>query len=196
MKKIEYIWRELLDQMIEKKNDQFKITNLAKKFNLSTSVVYHGLIPLRQLNIVQVGKFNSRVINWERLLFFWATKRNFKKEIIYSTYSSLSVFEREGLMPASVIPTAYTAFRLKFKRIPSDYDNIYFYSKNPEEVKKRFPKKKGIPNIFILQPDPYLLKSKKLSLAQLFVDLWNLPEWYVKDFQDECLKAIKNIFNL
>ncbi len=191
MHKIEYIWRELLNQAIENNNPEFTITSLAKKYSLSTSVVNHALIPLKELNIVKINKFKSKVIDWERLLFFWATRRILKKDIIYSTYSNLLVYDREGLMPANVIPTAYTAFRIKFKQLPADYDNIYFYSNDLESIKKRFPEKKGIPNIFILKPDPYLLKAKEVGLAQLFVDLWNLPQWYAKDFQEATLLEIK-----
>lgn len=195
MLKIEYIWRDLLDRVIEKKKPEFTITELAKKYSLSTSVVNHALIPLRQLNIVKINKFSSKVIDWERLLYFWATRRNLKKEIVYTTFSNLPVFEREGLMPPDVIPTAYTAFRFYFKRIPADYDRVYFYSKNPKTVIKRFPKNKRQPNIFILKPDPYLTKEKKVSLSQLFVDLWNLPEWYAKDFCQATLLEIKKRLN-
>lgn len=191
MLKIENVWRELLDRVIERRNPDFTITELAKKYSLSTSVVNHALIPLRNLNIVKINKTSSKVIDWERLLFFWATRRNLKKDIIYSTFCPLPVYDREGLMPPSVIPTAFTAFRYLLKKTPSDYDHIYFYSDNVGRVKKRFPEKKSYPNIFILKPDPYLSKSKKLGRAQLFVDLWNLPEWYAKDFQEATLLEIK-----
>lgn len=191
MMKIEYIWRDLLDRVIERNNNQFTLTELAKKYSLSTSVVNHAIIPLKELNIVKIGKFSSVVINWEKLLFFWATRRNLKKDIIYSTFSHLSVYDREGFMPGSVIPTAYTAFRYFFKKTPADYNNVYFYSKNIKEIEKRFPKNKRPPNIFILKPDPYLAKSKKISLSQLFVDLWNLSDWYAKDFQDALLLEIR-----
>ena len=50
---------------------------------------------------------------------------------------------------------------------------------------KDFQKSQRPPNIYILKPDPYLLKSKKLGLAQLFVDLWNLSEWYAKIFRKQ-----------
>lgn len=115
MLKIEYVWRDLLDRVIEKKYPEFTMTELAKKYALSTSVVNHALIPLRNLNIVKINKTVSRVIDWERLLFFWATRRNLKKEVIYSTFSPLPVYDREGLMPPSVIPTAFTAFRYLLK---------------------------------------------------------------------------------
>lgn len=191
MLKIEYVWRELLDRTIEKRNPDFTITELAKKYALSTSVVSHALIPLRNLNIVKINKTSSKVADWERLLFFWATRRNLKKDIIYSTFSPSPVFNGEGLMPADVIPTAFTAFRYLFKRTPADYDHIYFYSNNVDKIIKRFPESKRPPNIFISKPDSYLLKSKKLGIAQLFVDLWNLPEWYAKDFQEAVLLEIK-----
>lgn len=196
MFKIEYVWRDLLDRVIEQKNPDFTITELAGKYSLSTSVVNHALIPLRSLKIVKIGKTVSRVTDWERLLFYWATRRSLSKDLIYSTYSPLPVDDREGLMPAGVIPTGCTAFRLRFNQPPADYDHVYFYSDKPELAAKRFPQSKRPANIFILQPDPFLLKTKKLGLAQLFADLWNLPEWYAKDFQEACLLAIKTKLGL
>ena len=191
MFKIEYIWRELLDRVIEERNSDFTIIELAKKYSLSTSVVNHALIPLRNLNIVKINKTLSKVVDWERLLFFWATRRNLKKDIIYSTFSPLPVYDREGLMPSEVISTGFTSFRYLLNKTPADYDHIYFYSNKIEKITKRFPNNKRPSNIFILRPDPYLLKSKKLGLAQLFVDLWNLPEWYAREFQLETLTRIR-----
>ncbi len=195
MLKIEYVWRELLDRVIEKKNPDFTITELAKKYSLSTSVVNHALIPLRDLNIVKINKTSSKVIDWEKLLFFWATRRNIKRDIIYSTFSPSAVFGREGLMPPEVIPTGFTAFRYLLSKTPADYDHVYFYSDKIEKIIKRFPKSKRPPNIFILKPDRYLLKNKKIGLAQLFVDLWNMSEWYAKDFQEAVLLEIRKKLN-
>ena len=191
MFKIEYVWRELLERVIEKRNPDFTIIELAKKYSLSTSVVNHALIPLRNLNIVKINKTLSKVVDWERLLFFWATRRNLKKDIIYSTFSPLPVYDREGLMPSEVISTGFTSFRYLLNKTPADYDHIYFYSNKIEKITKRFPNNKRPSNIFILRPDPYLLKSKKLGLAQLFVDFWNLPEWYAREFQLETLTRIR-----
>lgn len=198
MLKIEYIWRELLYRAIEQKNPDFTIIELAKIFKLSTSLVSFALVPLRGLNIVKIGKTKSKIIDAERLLFFWATRRNFNKDIIYQTYCHLPVFERETSMPADVFPTAYSAFHFYFKdSLPAEYENIYFYAERLEEIKKRFPAKpKKEANIFILKVDPYLKKNKKITLAQIFADLWNLPEWYAKDFQEAILLKIKEKIGL
>ncbi|PJC81613.1 hypothetical protein CO007_03740, partial [Candidatus Roizmanbacteria bacterium CG_4_8_14_3_um_filter_36_10] len=98
MLKIEYIWRELLYRSIEESRPDFTITELSKIFNLSTSVVSHALKPLKELGIVKINKKNSKILDAERLLFFWATRRNLKKELIYSTYNPLPVQEREASM--------------------------------------------------------------------------------------------------
>ena len=198
MLKIEYIWRELLYRSIEESRPDFTITELSKIFNLSTSVVSHALKPLKELGIVKINKKNSKILDAERLLFFWATRRNLKKELIYSTYNPLPVQEREASMPSKVIPTAYSAFRMYFGNPPADYENIYFYVKNVSAVEKRFPKstKKNQDNLFILKPDQFLRRYKRIPLAQIFADLWNLPEWYAKDFSDAILLKIKEKIGL
>ena len=94
-------------------------------------------------------------------------------------------------MTPDIITTAFTAFRHLLNKTSADYDHVYFYSNRIEKISKRFPKSQRPPNIYILKPDPYLLKSKKLGLAQLFVDLWNLSEWYAKDFQEATLLEIR-----
>lgn len=191
MLKIEYVWRELLYQSIEKNNPLFTITDLANKFNLSTSVVSHAILPLRELSMVEVGKLKSKVIDTEKLLFFWATRKNINKDIIYKTHSNLPVFKRESAMPATVFPTAFSACRLYYHDLPSDYENIYFYADDFSEIKKRFPENGKNPNLYIIQADPFLKMYKKTPLAQIFVDLWCLPEWYAKEFSNVLLQKIK-----
>lgn len=193
MLKIEYVWREILYRGIELKNPDFTITELSNKFKLSTSMVSHALLPLRELGMVKIGKVKSSLIDAERLLFFWATRRNLSKDIIYKTQSSVPVFEREALMPKNVFPTAYSACRLNYDLTPSDYENIYFYAENEVEIKGRFPENlKKFSNVFILKADNYLKIYKTVPKAQIFADLWNLPEWYAKEFSDKLLLSIKS----
>ena len=197
MLKIECVWRELLYQAIEKHQANFTITNLAHKFKLSTSLISHALTPLRQLGIINIGKNKSSIIDTERLLFFWATRRNLKRDIIYQTYSPLSSFEREALLPPTVTPTTYSAYRFYYNEPPADYENIYFYGYQLAEIKKRFPENlKKTANLFILKPDPYLKNYQRIPTAQIFVDLWNLSDWYAKDFSDALLLKIKEKIGL
>lgn len=192
MLKIEFIWRELLYRSIEKKQPNFSINELADRFSLSTSMVSHALHPLRELKIVEVGKTSSQVLDAEKLLFFWATRRRIEKDIIYKTYYPQDIFEIESLMPPQTTPTAYSACRLYLDINPSDYDKVYYYASNDEEISKRFPQnKKNKINIHVLQKDKFLASYKTIPIAQVFVDLWALPDWYAREFRDALLNKIK-----
>ena len=197
MLKIELIWRELLFRAIEKKKPDFSIKELADRFAMSTSVVSHALNPLREMRMVTIGKRSSRVIDSEKLLFFWATRRRVEKDIIYKTYDPQEVVQIESLMPPHVIPTAYSACRLYFDINPSDYDKVYYYASNAEDIIKRFPDS-GVKkvNIHILKKDDFLGRYKAIPLAQVFADLWALPDWYAREFREALLTKIKTKIGL
>jgi hypothetical protein len=112
------------------------------------------------------------------------------RDIIYQTAVKKGVFEIEGEMPPSVIFGAYSAFLKKYKEAPADYDKVYVYidEKKIDEIKKRFPPQKGYINLIVLKADPWLKNFGQVTPdCQTFVDLWNLTEWYAKDF----LNALK-----
>lgn len=178
MKKIEYIWRHLLHQALEKREFSFGQQALAQHLGLSSSTVNLALKPLRQLGAVRIGKRHSEVIDPEKILYHWANHRRLQP--ISQAHVNLPILEIEGLLPDQTITTAYTALRERFGEPPTDYDKVYCYHSQPQMVIDRFQGQitSGPANLFILQADPFL---KSLSLSQLFVDLWNLPDWFAKD---------------
>jgi hypothetical protein len=189
MTKKEVIWREILFQAIENKKFEFTQKELTQKYGFSLSTVFNALRIPRNINAVE-GKRGFRIRDIEKFLNLWATFRNLKKDIIYQTNVSKLVREIEGEMPPSTIFAAYSAFLKKYKFTPADYDKVYVYveEKNLAEIKKRFPPQKGYQNLIALRADPWLKNFGYLTPdCQTFVDLWNLPEWYAKDF----LNALK-----
>ena len=193
MSKKEIIWREILYQAIEQKNRQLTQKDLAAKFGFSLSTVFNALKAPRQIGAVKVTGRNFQVMDMEKFLYLWATARNFKKDIIYQTRVEEPILTLEGLMPSSVIFGAYSAYRLKFQEAPADYDRIYVYAFNIEEIKKRFSPAatKNFPNLIVLKADPFIKNyGSTTTIAQTFVDLWNLPEWYAKDFQEALKEKI------
>lgn len=185
MKKIEIIWREILYQTIEEGSSKFTQQNLAGKFGFSTSTVSHALSNLRRMGAIRVtGRF-FKVEDPEKILFHWANYRNLKKDIVYAAYLDQPILEIEGLLPPGSVSAAYTAVREMFTEPPADYSRVYFYHENPERAKKRFPPAPGKKNsnIFVLKADPFLKQyGERTTLAQTFVDLWNLSDWYAKPF--------------
>ena len=92
----------------------------------------------------------------------------------------------EKQMPDDVVFAAYSAYKFKFKDVPADYSEVYVYGS--EEIKKRFKQNDKIPNLFVLRKDNIMYKyGKTVTTANLFVDLWNLRQWYARDF----LKALE-----
>jgi len=191
MKKKDLILREILNQALEEKGKEFTQKELASKFKVSLSTVFNALKGPRKIGAIKVTGRNFSVINLEKLLYFWGTIRDLSKDVIYETHVDGSAPEIESLMPPGVIFTAYSAYVRHFKIPPADYDKVYIYFDNLKEIKRRFPKRKGYINLIVLKPDPYLKKYGSIApLSQMFADLWNLSDWYAKEFIEDLKEKI------
>ena len=189
MTKKEIVWREILFEALENKKIQFTQKQIAQKYGFSLSTVFNALKIPRASGIIE-GKRGLRISDIEKMLYIWATFRKLKKDIIYQTAVNKNIFAIEGEMPPSVIFGAFSAFVKKYKQAPADYDKVYVYIEKNRlpEIKNRFPKQKGKPNLFVLSADSSLRQFGKITPdCQTFADLWNISDWYAKDF----LSALK-----
>jgi predicted transcriptional regulator len=194
MKKIEQVFREVLYQAMEKKNNILTQLELSKKLGFSLSTVNLALKKLEKTNSVKIGKMNFKIIDIKKILYLWASTRNIENDIIYNTRVELPVREVERNLP-DVTYAAYTSYKLKFKDVPADYSEVYVYADETEldQIKIRFPLSKKNPNLFVLKKDVNMEKYPKTgTIAQIFVDLWNLKQWYAGDF----LKSFEEKLNL
>lgn len=194
MTKKETIWRYILHKALTERVLTFTQKSIAKEFRISTSTVFNALTVPRKIGAIEVrGRF-FRLRDFEKLLLIWATARNFKSDISYSTFVPSEVREIEGRMPPDVIFGAFSAYRFAYHEEPSDYSAVYVYADDVEEIRRRFPKQKGSPNLFVLKPDSQLASFGKTTPdVQTFADLWNISEWYTKDYLN-ALKKRMNIF--
>ena len=191
MKRTEEVYREILHQA-EIGNRALTQKAISEKLDLSISNVSIALKPLRRMGAISVMKMLFRIVNSKKILYYWASARNLEKDIIYATRSEKSVADIEKSMPDSAVFTAYSAYRLKFKDAPADYSEVYVYCNDMEEIKRRFPESKNTPNLFVLKKDKSMDKYGRIATsANIFVDLWNLPEWYAQEF----LKAMEQKWN-
>ena len=164
---------------MEKKNNTLTQSYLAAALNVSLSIVNLALKPLRRMNAVKIKQRSFDIIDKRKILYYWASTRNIEKDIIYKTRVEKPVRKIESEMPPDIIYAAYSAYKFKFKDVPADYSEVYIYSDNIKEIEKRFPKNNKTPNLFILKKDRNM---KRITIANVFIDLWNLKEWYAKDF--------------
>ncbi len=183
MTKKEMIWRYILEEALAGRQSEFTQKDVAAKFHFSTSTVFNALKIPRKLEAIEVSGRFFRMRDIEKFLIVWATFRNLKKDIIYSTKADLPPQNIEASMPPAVIFGGFSAYRLKYGDPPADYSLVYVYSDDIQEIKKRFPPRKGYANIFVLKPDAFLASYGKVTPdSQTFADLWNMREWYAKDF--------------
>jgi predicted transcriptional regulator len=192
MKRIEEIYREILYQALEGKNSAFTQKSISVKLDVSISTVNHALQILKKMNAIRVNPRNFKIVNTKKILYYWACIRNVKKEVLYKTRFDGSVSDIEKNMPNDIIFAAYSAYKFKFRDMPSDYSSVYVYSDDIKGLKGRFPEKNSIPNIFALKSDKNIKKyGKTTSLGNIFVDLWNIDDWYAAEFLSALEKRIK-----
>ncbi len=190
MKHLELVYREILYQAIEKKNRTLTQSSLAKALGISLNTVNNAVKKLEKIGAVEIKPRLFNVVDVKKILYFWASVRNLQKDIIYSTRVELPIKEIEKSMPDNVVFGAYSAYKFLFKDVPADYSEIYIYG--DEDLKERFPENKGVPNLFVLKKDKTILKyGKTTTIANTFVDLWNIKEWYAKEFTNAIEKKLQ-----
>ena len=181
MRKIETIWHDLLNDSL---NGSFKHTqqDLAIKYNYSLSTINHALeIPTKMGAIRKESKFFV-LEDFFKLLYYWASVRNLERDTAYSTYYPDRILKAEGEIPAGCIYAGYTAARHLLGEPPADYDKLYCYFDDISSFRERFPfNKQREPNIFVIKK-PQNMSGGFTTLPQTFVDIWNMRDWYAKDF--------------
>lgn len=192
LKKKEVIYREILTLALEKKQLRFTQLALSRKFGFSLSTISNALAPLERIGAVEKHPRSFAIVDIKKAMTYWASERNLKRDILYSTRADMPVQKIEGSMPAGVIFTAYSAYRLKYDDAPADYGEVYVYADKDtlEEIKERFPQTKGPPNIVVLEKDDHMKDQGLAPAPQIFVDLWNIREWYAKDYLDALSRRI------
>ena len=182
MKNIEITYREILYQAIEKNNRKLTQAELSRKLGFSLSTVNRAVRKLSDIGAVKIKLRSFDITDIKKILYFWSSIRNLQKDIVYSTRADIPVREIEKLMPDNIVFGGYSAYKYIFKDVPADYSEVYIYA-DENNIKKRFPESKGVPNIFVLKKDSFINNyGKTTTKGNTFVDLWNLKEWYAKEF--------------
>ena len=192
MMKKELVFLEMLSWHSDKPLTQL---GLSKKLKISLSTVNNAIKPLRLLGAIDIMPRQIKLIDKEKILMHWANARRLVKDIVYSTYVDLNVKEIESNIPSEIMFTAYSAFKFWFNDVPADYSEVLVYASDEviDEIKKRFPYRKGPSNLIVLKANTWLMKkvSKNKAPKELvFVDLWNLKEWYARAFTDALKKEL------
>jgi hypothetical protein len=181
--KTEAVWRHLLVSAWDENRRRTSISDLSRDLELPASTVHQALERPRSIGAVRGNASGIRVLDARRLELLWAARRDLERDIVHATRVALSVREIEVRLPASAIPTAYTAFvRHAGINLIADYEQVVVYG-SAAEMRRRFPPRRGEPNLLVLEPDPLLMPYGPVApRCQVYVDLFNLPTWQAQRF--------------
>jgi len=181
--KTEAVWRHLLVSAWEHDRRRSSLSELSRELQMPASTVHKSLERPRSIGAVRGDSSGIRVLDPRRLQLLWAARRDLERDIVYSTRVALPVREIEARLPASAIPTAYSAFvRHEGVNLVADYEEVVVYG-SALEMRRRFPQRRGEPNLMVLEPDPLLQRYGPVApRCQVYADLFNLPTWQAQRF--------------
>jgi len=184
--KTEAVWRHLLVEVWERSSRRSSLSGLSREIGFPVSTIHQALERPRSIGAVRGNASGIRLIDPRRLQLLWAARRDLERDIVYSTRVALPVREIEARLPASAIPTAYTAFvRHAGVNLVADYEQVVVYG-SPSEMRRRFPQRRGEPNLLVLEADPLLARYGPVApQCQVYADLFNLPSWQAQRFLDQ-----------
>ena len=191
--KRETVYREILYDVIERKRRVITQREVSKRCSVSVGLVSFALRPLRRMGSIVVSRRNFIVQDPWKILMYWCSIRNLQRYIIYSNFLRMNVQQIEASLPHDSIPTAYTAYRELFKDTPADYSEVYVYGKEQDFINIFGKENSNRANLFVLRTDDHLISIGKPTLAQIYVDLWNIGTWYARRFLTSLEARIKDI---
>lgn len=199
MKKIETIWHHLLYQAIEKREFRHTQAGLAELYGFSTSTANLALVKPTAIGAIRKsGKFFV-VADVLKLLYLWATVRNLDKDMLYSTHSPLPIRELEGLAPPGTLYGGYSAASQILGEPPADYNVLHLYLEKVDLgiAKTRYPKINTGPSQVIIYHRPLFLPASlhTTTLPHTFVDIWNMRDWYARDFTSSLEDKIHDLLS-
>ncbi len=189
MKKIETIWHHVLYEALSKGNWRFTQQEIARSFGYSLSTVHHALTVPDQMGAIRKESKFFVLADFEKMLYYWASVRELRRDVLYQTRIDLPVRELEGQALPESIMAGYMAAMQVLKEAPADYDKFYFYvsADQLDKVKERYPAGedlgKGEANVIALKmPEVMPRYGLYTTPVQTFVDLWNISDWYAREF--------------
>ena len=178
---------------------RFTQQEIARNFGFSLSTVNFALKTPTAIGAIRKETKFFVLQDFKKLLYYWASFRNLERDLIYRTHFPESIHQIEGLVPPDAVYAGYSAFaKITNEEAPSDYSKVYFYLDGNElsRVIDRFPKNaKKEPNVFVLKIPEYLKGQKVTDITQTFVDIWNMGDWYAKEFIGSLEEKITSLIN-
>lgn len=187
MKKIERVWHWVLYNYLEKKEKTFTLQQVAQQLDIAISTVHHALRVPVQSGAIRKASRLFVLEDPKKLLYYWASVRNLERDMLARATTPGSVRELEGLALPGSIYAGYSAARFLLPEVPADYSTVYFYL--AQEQLPAFIERFGADSatdqptvVALAMPADMPALGSHTTLIQTFVDIWNLRDWYAREF--------------
>jgi DNA-binding XRE family transcriptional regulator len=170
------VLREILYRVLERDEWYMTQKSLAQACGVSLDTAHKVVKTLVGFKAVEKKPLGFRVINFFKILQYWACVRDLYRDVVYTTYAPETVSKIESGMPEGVIFTGFSGYAKKFSK-SLDYTEVHVYG-DPALVQERFKKKHVTrPNIIVIRPDSHLRSVSSgavVPTGQLYADLWQI----------------------
>ncbi len=202
----EQVWRFVLEHA---EDGLMRQQDIAADLGISVSTVHNALAVPRRSGAVEVGGRGFEVTDKKKFAIIWAVFRNLYRDVLVDVWSDLPPGKTEGLISRfeGVAFTGPSAFKFEYGYVPSDYDHVLAYAP-PQLVdeiveqsaanisgkfKSRVPRRsRYATRLTLLEPDPRM-PDGKVPWAQVYADLWQLPEWWATEFTKRIEAALLDV---
>lgn len=180
---LERVYRRVVYEFAERGKTHFTQKSLSQETRLSIGTVNYAVKPLFRIGAVVHHGRGFAVSNLRKLLAFWAVKSASMTGVQYRTFTDGRVHDVEMHIPSGCMFTAYSAYWVRFSEAPADYAQVHVYG-NAGALRLLYPpSERGSVEIVVLRADDELKEYGHVApLGQVYVDIWNLPEWMSSEF--------------
>ncbi|MEM2874525.1 MAG: hypothetical protein QW567_00650 [Candidatus Hadarchaeales archaeon] len=176
MRRKDNVFREILYRVLERDEWYMTQKSLAEACKVSLDTTHKVVRTLVSFKAVEKKPLGFRVVNFFKILQYWACTRDLYRDVVYTTYAPENAASIESGMPEGAIFTGFSGYVRKFPK-PMDYTEVFVYA-DPVLVQQKFKKRHVTrPNIIVLRMDEHLKMVSRggvVPTAQLYADLWQI----------------------
>jgi len=188
----EAVWRHLLTH--RRQRLRWTQQELARSLGLSASQVHAALDVPRRAGAVAVDGRGFTLNDWKKLLVIWAVFRDWRRDVLWDASFAASASEIEGEMVPEAVFSGPSALKFARDIAPADYDRVIVYLPQADlpRLQERLAPledRRGPTRLTVLSPDPR--QPAPLPLEQVYVDVWQLPDWWAAEYLRYIMEALE-----
>ncbi|MHB8399909.1 MAG: hypothetical protein ACYDCI_13420 [Candidatus Limnocylindrales bacterium] len=190
MLKREILWRQIADDVLERRRATFHQRSLAAELGMSPGNVNLALEPLRAVGAASVVGKNLVVRDVRKILLLWAARRQPPRPLAAFT-SMERARDLLGVLPPGLALTSFAGYVARYGDEPAPFSVARGYMRAEDEatlveLRRRFSETPdlGVATLIVHDADSVMARDlpEIVGPAQLYVDLWMEADFFASDY--------------